>query len=494
MHPKFCVVIPNFNHAHYISQTILSVLNQSWKPYKVTIVDDCSTDNSVEVISELAKQHPEIQLVRHDKNLGAWDTCVHATNEVDTEYFYTIAADDFVLPGIFEKSLSLLLQHPQAAFCFSHGSQINVDRNNEFSENALRISDCTCYFSPQELAVKLNSSYVSGHTAVYRTAAFRSVGGYRKETEWHSDWWLLLVLSFRFGACFIPEALAVQRASSGSYSSVKRKNTDHQRKVLSDIINLLLSEEFRDVAPLFSSSGVLNVFGEELPETILANQELQRPEVFALTYRSLLNSLNHSKLLRDSKIADFNYVNLRLELQTSLNAATQLHSSGEIGPAVEKLKSVNSKFPLESEPYLAIASIIERLKKSDTALTIIESALFSMPGNADLLAAKGFILLRQRRMEDAKENFQAALESSSRHLDALTGLASIMEIENEIIPALELALTACDAAPPKPELLRTIDRLLSKLGNKSTSDDIVSSIVEAYPSIAEQIFGKNNNC
>ena len=65
------VVIPNFNHALYLKQRIESVLNQTFQNFELIILDDCSTDNSKEVI-ERYKNHPKIsKIVYNEENSGS---------------------------------------------------------------------------------------------------------------------------------------------------------------------------------------------------------------------------------------------------------------------------------------------------------------------------------------------------------------------------------------------------------------------------------------
>ena len=69
--PKVSVIIPNFNNARYIQEAIQSVLNQTLKDIEVIIVDDCSTDNSWEILQKLQKQDSRIKIIRNVENSGA---------------------------------------------------------------------------------------------------------------------------------------------------------------------------------------------------------------------------------------------------------------------------------------------------------------------------------------------------------------------------------------------------------------------------------------
>ena len=68
--PSVSVILPNYNHAPYLSQCLNAILDQSVKPKEVIVIDDASTDNSVDVISEFAEQNSSIKLILNRENMG----------------------------------------------------------------------------------------------------------------------------------------------------------------------------------------------------------------------------------------------------------------------------------------------------------------------------------------------------------------------------------------------------------------------------------------
>ena len=64
------VVTPNYNHGHLIGRAIEAVLSQSRCPDEYLILDDASTDNSLEIIEHYASRHPFIRVLRNKQNLG----------------------------------------------------------------------------------------------------------------------------------------------------------------------------------------------------------------------------------------------------------------------------------------------------------------------------------------------------------------------------------------------------------------------------------------
>ena len=79
--PLVSVIIPNYNHARYLDQRIQTVLDQTYTNFEVIILDDCSTDNSLEVIAKY-KDNPHVsQIVVNEQNSGStfkqWDKGIH---------------------------------------------------------------------------------------------------------------------------------------------------------------------------------------------------------------------------------------------------------------------------------------------------------------------------------------------------------------------------------------------------------------------------------
>ena len=62
--PSFSICIPNYNYAQYIGQTIESVLNQTYQNFEIIVVDNASTDNSVEVVKAFID--PRIKLYKNN--------------------------------------------------------------------------------------------------------------------------------------------------------------------------------------------------------------------------------------------------------------------------------------------------------------------------------------------------------------------------------------------------------------------------------------------
>ncbi len=89
------VIIPNYNNEKFISQCIESILNQTLLPDEIIVVDDCSTDNSVNIIKKYEKEYPNIKGIYLLKNRGVSNARNTGIKEAKTEYLSFIDGDDY---------------------------------------------------------------------------------------------------------------------------------------------------------------------------------------------------------------------------------------------------------------------------------------------------------------------------------------------------------------------------------------------------------------
>lgn len=264
------VTIINYNDGGYIGEALETILSQSFKPLEVIVVDDASTDNSVELIEQFVKREPIIRLLRNKSNKGVVFSTNLACERTSGDYVFSQCADNKVLDGFFEKSMQLLAQHPQAGLCCSD-PVIFDERFNVVSEHRLGWSNEPRYFSPANLANVVHRGCIAGHTAIIKRSALFKVGGYLPELKWHNDWFSLLVIGFRYGVCYIPQPLSVFTVRQNSYSYRGRRDWSQQSQVLNHLFQILKSPAYSDVLPLFQRSGVISTFGREIMRVVLSN-------------------------------------------------------------------------------------------------------------------------------------------------------------------------------------------------------------------------------
>jgi Glycosyltransferases involved in cell wall biogenesis len=124
--PFLSVIVPVYNYAHYVSQTITSILTQGFLDFEVIVVNDCSTDNTDEVIRSFA-QDPRLVYLKNEKNMGGHSALERGFGATRGQYIAAIAADDYYLPDAFQKLYIETSKKPAAPFVYGKYYLVNKD-------------------------------------------------------------------------------------------------------------------------------------------------------------------------------------------------------------------------------------------------------------------------------------------------------------------------------------------------------------------------------
>ena len=125
------VAICMYNAEKYIEETLDSLMKQTRQDFKLLIVNDCSTDNSVEIVRQYFNKHPrEYIIVSLDINQGLCAGRRYVEENADTKYILFIDADDYALPQYVEKLYDKITSDPQlmAVGCYLEYMNIYGER------------------------------------------------------------------------------------------------------------------------------------------------------------------------------------------------------------------------------------------------------------------------------------------------------------------------------------------------------------------------------
>ena len=244
------VVIPNFNHGHYIKEAVESVMDQSFQPLEVILVDDASTDDSLAVAGELADLHSQVRVVKNESNLGAVPTTSRGIRHASGNYVYGMAADDRPMPGLFEKSMELVSRYPQAGLCSAMTHGMDGRGQGLGVRHTPIVSRSPSYLPPVACLALLrrHGSWFAGNTVVYRRSVLAELGGFDPELRSFADGFMCHVIALKYGACYIPEPLALERLSEDRYSKTIMANSGLALSNI-DRATRLMRTTYRDLFP-----------------------------------------------------------------------------------------------------------------------------------------------------------------------------------------------------------------------------------------------------
>ena len=106
--PWFTVIIPLKDRAEYIGHTLKTCMIQDYPKFEIIVSDDCSEDDSVAVIQELAQKDPRIKLFAHKEHIGMHDNFEFALNQVKPGYVMALGGDDGLSPGCIWRMYELI--------------------------------------------------------------------------------------------------------------------------------------------------------------------------------------------------------------------------------------------------------------------------------------------------------------------------------------------------------------------------------------------------
>lgn len=122
------VIMPTYNCGKYIAKSIDSVINQSINDWEIQIVDDCSTDNTIEVLKPYLEKYPFIHYYCLSRNAGPAVARTEAIKRAKGKYCAFLDSDDLWLPDKLEKQI-VFMERTGAKFCCTAYQQMDVDGN-----------------------------------------------------------------------------------------------------------------------------------------------------------------------------------------------------------------------------------------------------------------------------------------------------------------------------------------------------------------------------
>jgi len=231
--PLVTIICLCYNHEKFVVESLNSVINQSYKNIQLIVVDDCSTDHSVQVIEEWLKDYPNIHFIKNETNQGNNKSFNNAFAYARGEYFIDLAADDVLFPYTLEHQIQAFVEHPNAALVFANAELINeesdtigihfpVDANNKVVDKSLQTIDYQ--------RILEGGNVLCSVSALTKTTAFKALNGYDNTLAYEDlDFWIRL--SREYPIVFEDEVFIKKRVVTHSQSSFFYKKNDYALRI-----------------------------------------------------------------------------------------------------------------------------------------------------------------------------------------------------------------------------------------------------------------------
>lgn len=204
------VVIPCYNYADLLPQCVASVLAQDIvEDLRIIIIDNASTDDSVEIARALAESDRRIKIVCHEKNLGPHASFNEGIDLARADYFMILCADDLAAANSISCGIRLMERFPQLVLVlgayvewFPGGRQPESQQSDGY-----RISDGVSFI--ERCCDSIES--VPAHAILVRTRTQRRVGHYRASLPFMDDLEMALRLAVTGSVAELDGPLAIRR-------------------------------------------------------------------------------------------------------------------------------------------------------------------------------------------------------------------------------------------------------------------------------------------
>ncbi len=214
---QISVIMAVYNCADTVHQSIDSILAQTYTNWQFIICDDCSTDNTLQVINEYKDKYPDkFVIIQNEKNSRLAFSLNHCLEYAQGEFCARMDGDDYVSPDRFEKQVNFLREHPDIHLvgtfmrAFGGKTEGRIISYKEFPEKTdLRFGPCFAHAS------------IMTYTHVYRETGGYTVSARTMRTQDYDLWFRFYAKGFR--GANLQEALYFYREDANAYLRRKPK-------------------------------------------------------------------------------------------------------------------------------------------------------------------------------------------------------------------------------------------------------------------------------
>ncbi len=192
------MIVANYNNAEYLRQCIDSILAQTYPNIEIVVADDCSTDDSTDIIRDYSARHSNVTPIFNEINLGVAANRHNAVTQASGEYITTLDSDDIFFDNRkLEKEFNLIQEKKMSEnkdiIAFSKVAFLNG--NGEYIDNVSKY-----YQSKEGLILEdvLLRSCEIPHDFLMRKEIYFEIGGYDSEFKIYEDWDLKIRLASKY--------------------------------------------------------------------------------------------------------------------------------------------------------------------------------------------------------------------------------------------------------------------------------------------------------
>ena len=211
--PKVSICIPNYNYGNYIGDAIQSVLDQSFTDFELIIVDNCSTDDSENVIQKFTDRR--IKYFKNETNIGAIRNCNKCVYLAKGEYIFLLHADDQMMPNLLEKEAKILDEHPNVGLvCSSYILKTGTYTKSVASSNNDYIAD-----GIDEFKKHIVKGYLVWATMMTRRDCYETIGLYDENMQYAVDGDMIVRILLKYDLAYVSKPMICRTSHGNSWGN-----------------------------------------------------------------------------------------------------------------------------------------------------------------------------------------------------------------------------------------------------------------------------------
>lgn len=238
------LVVASYNHAEFLARRMDSLVEQTYQDIEILVIDDCSPDNSVEILRRY-EAHPKVRLVVREKNAG-WVAVSNQGVDMSSGEFVLFAnCDDDCDPRMVERLVYALQRNPSAGIAFCRSLMVDEDDRVFGDDFAIREPAFKQRCTGDVLLSRVEASRFLLHScvipnlsaALFRRECFSEVGYLSSDYRVCCDWDLFFRIAARYDIAYVAESLNRFRQHTATIRSVTK-----DRVVYEEYFRLLLGQ------------------------------------------------------------------------------------------------------------------------------------------------------------------------------------------------------------------------------------------------------------
>lgn len=235
--PLVSIMVPNYNHARYLGERLDSVLNQTHTNLEVLLLDDCSTDNSRDILRQYAAKDKRIRLIFNEQNSGSvFKQWKKGVAEAKGQYVWVAESDDYAALDFLEKLLAVL--EPQPTVALAYTDSVIVDgagrvsgymstwRNERYRTERWNSHYCTPGQDELALCLAEGCTINNASAVLFRRDFLARPGLIDTSLRFAGDWMVYIKLASEHAIAYIPDRLNYYRDHAANVSKSAEKQGD----------------------------------------------------------------------------------------------------------------------------------------------------------------------------------------------------------------------------------------------------------------------------